>query len=141
MDDIAKVKDNEQPSLHLNGGSRKLAKSNLTFDNATGDVFKGTLQSEDPNEGDLFAAESKLTKNSLKVTRCVPVSGEAKVAEFGAGWTMPINGQWLKTSEGTGGVSVQPDDSSAMGLILGIIGGLAAIAIAILIYCFCCKSD
>ena len=54
---------------------------------------------------------------------------------------MPINGQWLKTSVGTGGVSVQPDDSSAMGLILGIIGGLAAIAIAILIYCFCCKSD
>ena len=39
MDDIAKVKDNEQPSLHLNGGSRKLAKSNLTFDDATGDAI------------------------------------------------------------------------------------------------------
>ena len=140
MDDIAKVKDNEQPSLHLNGGSRKLAKSNLTFDNATGDVFKGTLQSEDPNEGDLFAAESKLTKNSLKVTRCVPVSGEAKVAEFKAGWTMPINGQWLKTSVGTVVVSVQPDDSY-MRFILGIIGKLAIIAFAILISCFCSKSD
>ena len=39
MDDIAKVKDNVKPSLHLGGGSRKLTKSNLTFDDATGDAI------------------------------------------------------------------------------------------------------
>ena len=28
-----------------------------------------------------------------------------------------------------------------MGIILGIVGVLAAVAIAILIYCFCCKTE
>ena len=69
-----------------------LNSSALTFEGATGKPTKQVIKSDDPNEGDLDAGKSQRLSGGIKVTRSVPHTGEAKVAEFKEGWTMPING-------------------------------------------------